>query len=138
MKLNTFYKIFYEHRVKKANILLKAYLIFILPFKYLFNLPFVPRKINLDQLEKNNLILPTKSLNDLFNFFNSDKGDLYEYQYNHPSKNNKTKVQAHGYAKFYDNYFKNIKNEKLNILEIGSFYGNASASLFFYFRNSFF
>jgi len=137
MKLNTFYKIFYEHRVKKANILLKAYLIFILPFKYLFNLPFVPRKINLDQLEKNNLILPTKSLNDLFNFFNSDKGDLYEYQYNHPSKNNKAKVQAHGYAKFYDNYFKNIKNEKLNILEIGSFYGNASASLFFYFRNSF-
>jgi hypothetical protein len=137
MKFNTFYKIFYEHRVKKANILLKAYLIFILPFKYLFNLPFVPRKINLDQLEKNNLILPTKSLNDLFNFFNSDKGDLYEYQYNHPSKNNKAKVQAHGYAKFYDNYFKNIKNEKLNILEIGSFYGNASASLFFYFRNSF-
>ena len=137
MKLNTFYKIFYEHRVKKANILLKVYLIFILPFKYLINLPFVPKKINLDQLEKNNLILPTKSLNDLFNFFNSDKGDLYEYQYNHPSKNNKAKVQAHGYAKFYDNYFKNIKNEKLNILEIGSFYGNASASLFFYFRNSF-
>ena len=137
MKFNTFYKIFYEHRVKKANILLKVYLIFILPFKYLINLPFVPKKINLDQLEKNNLILPTKSLNDLFNYFNSDKGDLYEYQYSHPSKNNKAKVQAHGYAKFYDNYFKNIKNEKLNILEIGSFYGNASASLFFYFRNSF-
>lgn len=136
MKFNTFYKIFYEHRVKKANILLKAYLIFILPFKYLINLPFVPKKINLDQLEKNNLILRTKSLNDLFNFFNSDKGDLYEYQYNHPLKKNKKKVQAHGYAKFYDYYFKNIKNKKLNILEIGSFYGNASASLFFYFRNS--
>ena len=137
MKFNTFYKIFYEHRVKKANYLLKAYLVTILPFKYLVNLPFVPKKINLDQLEKNNLILQKKSLNDLFNFFNSDKGDLYEYQYDQPIKNKKEKVQAHGYAKFYEDYFKNIKNEKLKILEIGSFYGNASASLFFYFRNSF-
>ena len=137
MKFNTFYKIFYEHRVKKANILLKAYLVIILPFKYLVNLPFVPKKINLDQLEKNNLILQKKSLNDLFNFFNSDKGDLYEYQYDQPLRNKKEKVQAHGYAKFYEDYFRNIKNEKLKILEIGSFYGNASASLFFYFRNSF-
>ena len=137
MKFNTFYKIFYEHRVKKANILLKAYLIIILPFKYLTNLPFVPKKINLDQLGKNNLILQKKSLNDLFNFFNSDKGDLYEYQYDQPLRNKKEKVQAHGYAKFYEDYFRNIKNEKLKILEIGSFYGNASASLFFYFRNSF-
>ena len=137
MKFNTFYKIFYEHRVKKANTLLKVYLVIILPFKYLVNLPFVPKKINLDQLEKNNLILQKKSLNDLFNFFNSDKGDLYEYQYDQPFKNKKEKVQAHGYAKFYEDYFKNIKNEKLKILEIGSFYGNASASLFFYFRNSF-
>ena len=137
MKFNTFYKIFYEHRVKKAKILLKTYLIIILPFKYLINLPFVPKKINLDQFEKNNTSLYNKSLNDLFNFFNSDKGDLYEYQYDHPSKNKKEKVQAHGYAKFYDDYFKNIKNEKLNILEIGSFYGNASASLFFYFKNAF-
>ena len=137
MKFNTFYKIFYEHRVKKANSLLKVYLVIILPFKYLVNLPFVPKKINLDQLEKNNLILQKKSLNDLFNFFNSDKGDLYEYQYDQPIKNKKEKVQAHGYAKFYEDYFKNIKNEKLKILEIGSFYGNASASLFFYFRNSF-
>ena len=136
MKFNTFYKIFYEHRVKKANILLKVYLIIILPFKYLINLPFVPKKINLDQLEKDNLILQKKSLNDLFNFFNSDKGDFYEYQYDHPLKNKKEKVQAHGYAKFYEDYFKNIKDEKLKILEIGSFYGNASASLFFYFKNS--
>jgi hypothetical protein len=137
MKFNTFYKIFYEHRVKKANILLKAYLVIILPFKYLVNLPFVPKKINLDQLEKNNPILQKKSLNYLFNFFNSDKGDLYEYQYDQPLKNKKEKVQAHGYAKFYEDYFKNIKNEKLKILEIGSFYGNASASLFFYFKNAF-
>jgi len=137
MKFNTFYKIFYEHRVKKAKILLKTYLIIILPFKYLINLPFVPKKINLDQFEKNNRSLYNKNLNDLFNLFNSDKGDLYEYQYDHPSKKKKEKVQAHGYAKFYDDYFKNIKNEKLNILEIGSFYGNASASLFFYFKNAF-
>ena len=137
MKFNTFYKIFYEHRVKKANILLKVYLVIILPFKYLINLPFVPKKINLDQLEKNNLILQKKGLNDLFNFFNSNIGDLYEYQYDHPIKNKKKKVQAHGYAKFYEDYFKDIKDEKLKILEIESFYGNASVSLFFYFKNSF-
>ena len=31
--------------------------------------------------------------------------------------------------------FKSKKNEHLEILEIGSFYGNASAALFFYFKN---
>jgi hypothetical protein len=137
MKFNTFYKIFYEHRLKKAKVLLKLYLILILPFKYIINLPFVPKKINLDKLEKDNTSLFNKNLNDLFIFFNSDKGDFYEDQYVHPLKRTKKKIKAHGYAKFYDDYFHVFKNKKLNILEIGSFYGNASASLFFYFRNSF-
>ena len=66
MKIKTFYKIFYEHRVKKANRLLRIYLFFILPFKYLYNLCFVPRIIDLDFLEKNNKDLLSKDLNYLF------------------------------------------------------------------------
>ena len=137
MKFNTFYKIFYEHRVKKAKRLLKIYLIFILPFKYLYNLFYITKKVDLDQLEKNNKELVNKSLNYLFDHFNSDKGDFFENQYTHPSKRKKEKIQAHGYGNFYEKYFDKIKNKNLNILEIGSFYGNASASLFFYFKNSF-
>jgi hypothetical protein len=137
MKIKTFYKIFYEHRVKKANSLLRIYLFFMLPFKYLYNLCFVPRIIDLDFLEKNNKDLLSKDLNYLFDHFNSDKGNFFENQYVHPSKRKKEKIQAHGYGNFYEKYFKKIKDQKLNVLEIGSFHGNASASLFFYFKNSF-
>ena len=137
MKFKTFYKIFYAHRVKKAKKLLKIYLLLILPFKYLFNLSFVQKKIDLDQLEKSNIDLLNKDLNYLFDYFNSDKGNLFENQYAHPSKRKKEKIQAHGYGNFYEKHFKKIKERNLNILEIGSFYGNASASLFFYFKNSF-
>ena len=48
MKLSTFYKLFYRHRFKKANLFLKFYLILIIYFKYLINLPFIPKKTNLD------------------------------------------------------------------------------------------
>ena len=137
MKFKTFYKIFYAHRVKKAKKLLKIYLLLILPFKYLLNLFFVQKKIDLDQLEKSNIDLLNKDLNYLFDYFNSDKGNLFENQYAHPSKRKKEKIQAHGYGNFYEKHFKKIKERNLNILEIGSFYGNASASLFFYFKNSF-
>jgi len=137
MKFKTFYKIFYEHRLKKAKKLLRVYLIIILPFKYLYNLPFLQKKVDLDKLEKNHKDLLVKDLNYLFDHFNSDKGNLYENQYAHPSKRKKDKIKAHGYGNFYQKYFETIKEDKLNILEIGSFYGNASASLFFYFKNSF-
>ena len=42
------------------------------------------------------------------------------------------KELLHGYHKFYENYFAKIKDNNLDILEIGSFRGNASAALFFY------
>ena len=122
MKFKTFYKIFYAHRVKKAKKLLKIYLLLILPFKYLLNLFFVQKKIDLDQLEKSNIDLLNKDLNYLFDYFNSDKGNLFENQYAHPSKRKKEKIQAHGYGNFYEKHFKKIKERNLNILEIGSFY----------------
>ena len=133
MKFKTFYKLFYAHRVKKAKNLLKIYLVVILPFKYLYNLPFVPPKINLDKLEKKKSDLFNKDLNYLFDFFNTDKGNFYENQYAQPSKRKREKIKAHGYGKFYESYFKDFKDKELNILEIGSFYGNASASFFFLF-----
>ena len=46
MKLQTFYKIYYKHRIIKANLLLKIYLLFVIPIKYFLNLPYVKKKIN--------------------------------------------------------------------------------------------
>ena len=57
MKLQTFYKLFYKHRVSKARIILKLYLLIIIPFRYLLNFVFFKKKINLDNYEKNNINL---------------------------------------------------------------------------------
>ena len=136
MNINSFYKIYYKHRIIKANFFLKLYLFAILPFRYLLNIPFIPPKVNLDSHSLKNQNLFEKNLNFLFEYFNSDKGELYINQYAQPIKRKNEKIIAHGYAKTYENLFKFIKNENLKILEIGSFYGNASAALFFYFKNS--
>ena len=137
MKLKTFYKLFYRHRVVKANILLKIYLILIIPFRYAANFLFFKKKINLDEYSKKKFYLYEKDLNYLFQYFNSDKGDKFFDQYVQPIKrNSKIIIDGHDYSKFYEDYFKIIKNKKLNILEIGSFYGNASAALYFYFKNA--
>ena len=53
-----------------------------------------------------------------------------------PIKNEYKRIEAHGYSHTYEKYFLPLKNSKLNILEIGSFYGNAAAALYFYFKNS--
>ena len=37
MNFNTFYKIYYRHRIQKASQLLKLYLYLIIPIKYLLN-----------------------------------------------------------------------------------------------------
>ena len=37
MKLITFYKLYYDHRLKKSQIWLKIYLILTIPIKYLIN-----------------------------------------------------------------------------------------------------
>lgn len=136
MNLKTFYRIYYRHRILKASIFLKIYLLFSTLFKYFLNLFYFPKKINLDNLSQKKNFLFDQDLNYLFEFFNSDKGERYYDQYAQPYKQNHDLISAHGYGKFYEKYFKKIKNKNLNIIEIGSFYGNASAALFFYFRNS--
>ncbi len=136
MKFKTFYSIFYKHRFQKASLVRKLYLTIILPFVYSYNYFFLEKKKDLNLIEKKNPFLFEKDLDFLFEYFNSDKGEKYINQYTHPSKKTKNKIQAHGYSKFYQDIFYPIKNEVLNIIEIGSFYGNASAALFFYFKKS--
>ena len=136
MNYKTFYKLFYRHRIDKASVFRKCYLFIIFPLKYLINFFHFEKKINLDIYSDKKKFLFDKDLNYLFEYFNSDKGEIFINQYVQPAKKNFDKIIAHGYSKFYQNIFKNFKNDKLNILEIGSFYGNASAALYFYFKNS--
>ena len=136
MKLRTFYKIFYEHRFKKANYILKFYIIFVTPIKYLINLIYLPKIINLDNFVDRHGLNETKDLGKLFDFFNSDKGNQFENQYAHPSKRTSSKIKGHGYSIFYQKYFENLRSNNLKILEVGSFHGNASAALYFYFKKS--
>ena len=136
MKFKTFYSLFYSHRFKKASFLRKFYLSVILPFKYLYNYFFLEKKIDLKLFAIKHPYLFDKSLDFLFEYFNSDKAEKYINQYTHPSKKTKIKIQAHGYSRFYHDIFYPIRNKELNIIEIGSFYGNASAAFFFYFKNA--
>ena len=136
MKFKTFYYLFYSHRFKKASFVRKFYLLIILPFKYLYNYFYIEKKIDLKLFAIKHPFLFDKSLDYLFEYFNSDKAEKYINQYTHPSKKPKIKMQAHGYSRFYHDIFYPIRNKVLNIIEIGSFYGNASAALFFYFKNS--
>ena len=137
MKIQTFYKIYYKHRITKANLLLKIYLLLVIPIKYFLNLPYIKKKVNLENYSQNNKFLFEKNLNFLFEFFESDKGEKFVNQYNQPMKrDSKLKIQGHNYAKFYEEYFFEKKDKELNILEIGSFYGNAAAALYFYFKNA--
>lgn len=136
MNIQTFYAIFYRHRFKKASLIRKVYLLLILPFKFLYNYFYIEEKKNLDNFSLKNLFLFSKDLNFLFEYFNSDKGEKYINQYTHPSKRDNIRITAHGYSKFYEKVFLEFKDKKINVLEIGSFYGNASAAMFFYFRNA--
>ena len=137
MNLKTFYKIYYHHRFLKASFFLKIYLSLTLFIKYLINYFYLPKKQNLDNflIDRKNLF--EKDFNYLCELFNSDKGERFTNQYAQPSKKNNQLIDAHGYAKIYENYFKEIKKNRMNIIELGAFYGNASAALYFYFKNSF-
>ena len=136
MNIKTFYTIYYRHRIQKANLLLKIYILLILPIRYLLNIPFLPKKVNLDEHSKSNIELFKKDLDYLFEYFNSDKGDYYINQYMQPIKKKNKRIEAHGYSKIYERYFEKIRNANLNVLELGSFYGNAAGAFFYYFKNS--
>ncbi len=136
MKLNTFYQIYYSHRLKKSSSFLKLYILIILPFAYILNKFLLERKIDLDDFSKKNSDLYEKNLNFLFQFFNSDKGDKFKNQYQKPIKFEKKIITGHKYHEYYEKYFLKRKNENLQILEIGTFKGNATAAFYFYFKNA--
>lgn len=111
------------------------------------------KKINLDELEITN----SKTLDEIFLIFGTDKGKLDgKKTYYKLSKNLKTKNLFHNYKEWitrkniydfeyeagldyvsiYEKIFFPIKNEKLNILEIGVAGGHSHASWYKYFKNS--
>lgn len=136
MKYNTFVQIFYKHRLLKAKKIRYILLKIFLPLIYIFNLIFDKKIIDLDDYSQKNHQLFKKDLNYLFEHFNSDKGEKFINQYQKPIKRTNEKVKGHNYHIFYENYLSKIKNSYLNILEIGSFRGNASAALYFYLPQS--
>ena len=134
MKISTFYQIYYKHRFLKSNFFLKMYLLFVILLRFLFHLLFFKNKINLDKLIISNRDLLNKDFVYLFEYFNSDKGNFFYNQYSKSIK--KEKIQGHQYALFYDKYFKSLKNKKLNILELGTFKGAATAAFNIFFLTS--
>ena len=134
MNIQSFYKIYYKHRVQKASIILKIYILFALPFNYLINKFYYPRIINLDEFSKKNDFLYKKNLSFLFQYFNSDKGEKLFNQYNKPIYRDKNLSEGHAYHLFYEKFFKSKKNLPITLLELGSFKGNASAAFYFYLK----
>ena len=63
--------------------------------------------------------IKTNSLDELFYHYGSDKADIFK----------KTENKGHGYSKFYKQKLEKLRNQKINILEIGS-YAGASAAAF--------
>ena len=77
-----------------------------------------------------------KDFKFLFEYFNSDKGEKYYNQYQKSFKLEKKLINGHQYHKFYENYLFHKKKDQLDILEIGTFKGNATAAFYFYFKNA--
>ena len=137
MNINTFFNIYYKHRFQKTkNIIKKIYLILIVPLNYIIEKVTLQKFLDLDKYQKENKQLFKKNLNYLFQHFNSDKGKRFLNQYARFSKRNGKLLYAHNYGDYYHKFLKKFKNKKINILEIGAFKGNATASFFFYFNNS--
>jgi predicted O-methyltransferase YrrM len=74
----------------------------------------IKKKINIDSHE-----VEKKELDELFYYYGSDKANIFK----------KTQAKGHGFSKFYSLHLNQLKDRKINILEIGS-YAGASASAF--------
>lgn len=132
MKLKDFF--FSYNQVIKADIKKKKYFkafrkIFNYPYKFILNKlreTFLLKKINLSK-KKDDKILKNMDFDELFKNFNSDKASKFMI--------NNQVIDGHNYSPFYEKYFQKFKNkENLNILEIGSLRGAATASFYYYFN----
>ena len=79
------------------------------------------KKIDIDKDQFNNNV----QLDELFSFYKTDKANYIK----------STKIYGHGYAKFYEKHFSNLRDKKLNILEIGSYSGASAAAFVKYFKD---
>lgn len=86
-------------------------------------------KINLDKQK-----IKLKQLEDLFNYFGTDKGSKPLNPYS--KLKNKKNFKGHNFSKFYEKHFRNLKRKKINILEIGVWEGASTASFYHYFKNA--
>ena len=77
-------------------------------------------------------IIKYNLLNDLFNYFGTDKGNNIK----HPNNKNSNEIYGHGFAEFYEKHCEQFKNEKMNLLEIGTWYGASLAAFIHYFPNA--
>ena len=89
-----------------------------------------PSITDLDKFSLKNSDLYKKDLNYLFQHFNSDKGEKLINQYRKPLNNVDKPIRGHCYHEHYEKFF-SLKNENIDLLEIGAFKGNAAASFFF-------
>ena len=79
--------------------------------KIIYNLK---KKINVDKD-----IIKNDSLDDLFYYYGSDKANIFKLNDN----------KGHGFSTYYTNKLKIFKNDKVNILEIGSYSGASAVAL---------
>ena len=89
--------------------------------KFLFNFK---NKINIDNQSFDN-----KSLDELFNYFGTDKGTKVINPYVHESR----ELLGHGFAKFYEKKLSKFKYDVFKILEIGTWEGASTAALTVFF-----
>ena len=89
------------------------------------------KKIDLD-LKKLNL----RSLNELFNHFETDKGSAVKNPYSKNKDNLDKSLIGHGYAEFYEFHFSYLKNKEIKLLEIGTWKGGSIASFHHYFNKA--
>tara|TARA_B100000123_G_C25658362_1_gene396480 strand:+ start:68 stop:928 length:861 start_codon:yes stop_codon:yes gene_type:complete len=117
------------NEIYKKNILKLLKKTIGIPYKFFLRYlrhNFSKKIINLDNIDKLNF--SKCSLDKLFVHFNCDKGSSYIA--------NDKKISTHNYSIFYEKYLSNLKEKKINILEIGSHEGKGIASFYFYFPYS--
>lgn len=81
----------------------------------------IKNKINID-----NDGVSKKNLDELFYYYGSDKANYF--------KNKDT--EGHGFSDFYSKFLDEVRFQKLNILEIGSYAGASASAFVKYFPNS--
>ena len=81
----------------------------------------IKKKILIDSDEVN-----SETLDKIFHYYGSDKANIFK----------KTEDKGNGYSIFYEKKFEKLKNNNINILEIGSYSGASAAAFAKYFSDS--